>query len=374
MTKEALNLNDLRDSKLLYNKKLPPYSYIIILFTLALLGAIVYWSTITNKEYIVKATGVVESIDKNYIMSPFQGEIVNINVQDGSYVEKNDILLTISSIDFELQRIQIEGRIELLEKRILQLERLEQSIIDNTNYFSEVLQDDKIYYYQYEVYQSKISQCLIDPTAYKEYGYSDAQVEAEIVKNESKIAEIYYESLRTVNGTISELISEIENLNLQGSAISTGTDEYRIVASTSGIVHLASPFKEGMVIQAGSTIGTIIQENDMYHIIATTGANEMPRIHVGDRVDISVVGLAQTVFGTVAGTLDRIDRDISTSSDGKNQFFGMSITPHNTRLISSHGEIFTFSNGTIVEMRIIYDEITYFEYFLESLGLITRGG
>ena len=41
-------------------------------------------------------------------------------------------------------------------------------------------------------------------------------------------------------------------------------------------------------------------------------------------------------------------------------------------LISNNGKKVNVSNGMSVGARIIYDELSYFDYLLESLGLLMR--
>jgi multidrug resistance efflux pump len=381
VTNQPKSLAGLKDSRLLYEKKLPAFGYLIIALVSLLLVGVLIWSIFTPKVYIIKGSGVIESENKNYIMSGYSGEIREINIRNGDYVEKGDMLFSVKSTDLNLQQIQIEGKIEIYEKQIEQLQNLEKSIIEDNNLFDQSNPDDRQYYNQFETYKAQVAQNTIDVSQYKSYGYTDAQIEVEVKKNEAKISEIYHSTLKSVGEAITGATTELENTKTQGEAIAEGQSEYEITASTSGIVYLSTDYKQGMVIQAGSAIGSIANENDAYTIKAYINVNDMPRVNKGDDVDVTVAGLLESVYGTIPGKLVRIDSDVTTqqsnnqngsSESGGASYFRLDIEPNASYLISKSGKKFNLSNGTAVETRIKYDEVSYFGYFLESIGILVR--
>ena len=95
-------------------------------------------------------------------------------------------------------------------------------------------------------------------------------------------------------------------------------------------------------------------------------------LSIGDDVNIEVSGLAQNTYGNLKGKLLSIDNDITTNQDGSQSYFKSQIEIETPYLISSKGNKVDVSNGMSVEARIIYDELSYFDYLLESLGLLVR--
>lgn len=372
MSKQVKTLSELKDSRILYDKKLPEIGYILIIAVIVLIIIVLIWSIVTPKIEIIKASGTVQSINKNYVMVPYSGEIVDINIEEGKYVEKGDILLTVKSTDFDLQAKQLEGKKELCIERLRQLRRLVDSIRDDVNYFDESNDKDRLYYFQFENYKSQIAQQKVDVGTYKAYGYTDAQIESEIQKNQSKIAEIYYSTLKSVEDSILQYQNELENIEIQLEAIERGQEEYQVEANTTGKIHMLADYKEGMVVQAGSAVANIASEQDEYKIQAYVDANSIARISVGDKVSIAVSGLAQTVYGTITGQVVRMDSDITTDSEKGTSYFKVDIVPDNTYIISKKGYKVNLSNGMPVEVRIQYDQVTYFDYVMESLGILTR--
>lgn len=372
MSKQVKSFEELKDSRLLYDKKLPELGYIIIVAVIALIIAVVIWSFITSKVDIIKAAGSVQSINKNYVMAPYSGEIVNINIEEGKYVEKGDVLLTVKSTDFDLQAKQLEGKKELYIESIKQYKRLVESIKDDVNYFVEGEEKDNLYYFQFENYKSKIAQQKVDVGSYKSYGYTDTQIENEIEKNQSKITEIYYSTLKTVEDSIQQYQNELTNIDIQLEAVGSGQEEYQVQANATGKIHMLAEYKEGMVVQAGSAVANIASEQDEYKIQAYVDSSSIARISMGDKVNIAISGLAQTVYGTISGKVVRMDTDITTDNESGNSYFKVDIVPDNTYIISKNGYKVNLSNGMPVETRIQYDQVTYFDYVMESLGILTR--
>jgi multidrug resistance efflux pump len=375
MNKKSIkNLNELKDSRLLYEKDLPPFGYIIVSLISILLIAVVIWSIKTPKTYVVKSSGIVESVNKNYIMSAYTGEINNMYISEGSYVEEGDVLFTIKSTDLDLQEEQIVGQIDVYNENISQLQKLEKSIMDGKNYFDINVDTDRQYYNQYETYISQIEQNDVDTSTYKNYGYSDEQINQELEKNTAKISEIYYSTLKGIEESITQYQNEIDKLKVQQGAISSGQSEYQVIANATGIVHMMSEYKSGMVVQAASAVGSIANENDEYVVTAYIEVNDMPKVEVGDSVDIEVSGLTQSVYGTLSGELISIENDLTTSQDedSSKSYFKAKIKVDDDYLVSNKGNKVNISNGMAVESRITYDELSYFDYVMEALGVLTR--
>lgn len=371
--KQIKELKDLKDSALLYDKTLPSFGYIILSVITLLLVAVIIWSIKTPKMYVIKSNGVIESDNKNYIMSSYTGEIKEMYIQEGSYVEDGDLLFTVKSTDLDLQKEQIEGQLKVYKEKINGLQKLEKAIMDGENYFDINIEEERPYYNQYETYLSQIGQNKVDASTYKSYGYSDEQIEAELKKNSAKVSEIYYSTLKSINdSSIRQYEDEAKKMEIQGGAIESGQSEYNVLANTSGIVHMMNNYKSGMVVQAGSAIGSIANENDKYLVNAYLSVSDMPRTKVGDSVEIEVSGLMQSIYGTIPGEIQYIDSDMTSSQDGKETYFKAKIALDNAYLVSTKGNKVNISNGMSVEARIKYDEITYFNYVMEALGVLTR--
>ena len=182
------------------------------------------------------------------------GEIFDVNIEEGKYVEEGDILFKVKSVDLNLQEEQLESQKKIYETQISQYKKLVKSIKDDKNYFDPSSSEDNLYYSQYEAYKSQVAQQEVDVSAYKTYGYTDEQIENELVKNKSKVTEVYHSAIKTAEDAILQAQGQLDSINAQLGAVGTGQSEYIVKANTTGKVHMITEYKEGMVVQSAAAI------------------------------------------------------------------------------------------------------------------------
>jgi len=368
-------MEQLKDSRLLFEKKLPAFGYMILLIvTVALVGVLI-WSMKARKPYMIISQGTVTGETSNYVMPAYTGEIEQCYMEEGKIVQAGDILFTIKSTDYNLQEEQLLANKQTYEKQIAQSELLVKSIKDNTNYFDAFNPEDELYYSAYEAYRAQVAQNTFDGSMYQAYGYSDEQIEKELVKNQGKISEIYYNAIQSAENTIKEAKLQIASIDAQLSAIDSGQSEYSVKATNTGVLHMLADYKSGMVVQTGSAVATITPENSDVMVEAYLSTADMARMEEGNKVQMAVDGLIQTIYGNITGTVISIDNNI-TSIEGEggesNSVFKIKIKPDTDYLINKSGKKVNLSNGMTVESRITYDEVTYFNYVLEKIGVLVR--
>ncbi|MBQ3558882.1 MAG: HlyD family efflux transporter periplasmic adaptor subunit [Agathobacter sp.] len=371
MRKRIHTLEQLKDSRFLFDKQIPAFGYMLIVIVAVFLGGAVVWSMNTPKVYTIQAQGTVTNTDASYVMCTYTGEIETSYMEEGKLVEAGDTLFTIKSTDYNLQKVQLEDSRLAYEKKISQYQKLVKSIKDNVNYFDSANPDDELYFSTFETYKAKVEQSVLDTSMYEIYGYSEEQIEAELVKNQGKISEIYYSTLQSAESAIQEAQLQIVSIDAQLSAISSGQEAYVVKASTSGILHKLADYKPGMVVQTTTTVATITPENGERVIEAYVSTADMARMHEGDEVQIVVDGLSQSVYGTIVGTVRQIDSNVTTQQgqDGATmQVFRVLIDMDTDYMISQTGDKVDVVNGMTVVARVQYNKVTYFNYVLEKLG------
>lgn len=375
MNKQTKTLEQLRDSRLLFEKELPPFGYLFLVIIMVALIGIGVWSTKAQKPYAIVSQGTVTNSESNYVMSSYTGEIEQCYMEEGKIVQEGDVLFTVKSTDYNLQEEQLQASKETYEKQIEQMELLVKSIKDDTNYFDASDSEDALYYSTFEAYKSQIAQNKFDASTYQMYSYSDEQIEGEMEKNQGKIAEIYYSAIQTAENSIREAQLQVASIDAQLGAIGSGQTEYSVRAVNAGVLHMLADYKEGMVAQAGTAVATITPENAEVIVEAYVSTADMARMDEGDTVQMAVDGLIQSVYGNISGTVTSIDSNVTSmqGDGGQSQpVFKIKISPDADYVISKNGKKVNLSNGMTVEARIFYDEVTYLDYTLEKLGLMIR--
>lgn len=370
MTTTIRDINELQDRRIMMEKKLPPFGYALILLTAALILFLVVWSTKNYRTYVSQSNGSVQAANKTYIMSSYSGSITELNIAEGTYVNEGDLIAHIKSTDLDMQQDSIQSQLDIYKKQKSQYEKLVKSIQDDKNYFSETDIDDQPYYYQYETYKSQVAQKAFDASPYQAAGYSDEQIKALMEQNQSEVEALYYSTLQSISASLTSVQSNIDNLQSQMDALSTGANDYYIYAPTSGVIHMDTPYKVGMVLSAGTPLATVASENSDLEVVAYVTLSDRPLLHVGDPCKIAITGLSEYSYGTLTGTVTSIDSDVTASSSGS--YYKMTITPDSTYVISNSGDKVDLSNGMSVTARVEYDKLTYFEYAMEALGVLFR--
>lgn len=365
------SINEMKDSRILFDKQPPLFGYILILIVGIFFCITIFWSIKAPKVYTIQGQGVITNKEANYVMCTYTGEIDEYNMTEGMLVEKGDTLLTVKSTDYDLQEKQLLENKDFYESKISQNELLVKSIKDDINYFDETKVEDNLYYSSFEAYKSKVEQSNIDTSMFKGYGYTDEQIQVELIKNQAKIDEIYYTTIQSVESNIEQAKQQIASIEAQLLAISSGQDAYAVKAASSGVLHLLDDYKRGMVVQTGTTIATITPENLNRYVECYVSTADMARMHENDKVQIVVDGLSQSVYGNINGIVEQIDSNI-TMKQGKDgstiQAFKVLISMDFDYMVSQNGDKVNIVNGMTAVARIQYDKITYFNYVLEKLG------
>lgn len=97
MSRRVKSLDEIRESRLLFDKNPPAFGYILITVVAVFLIVAVVWSIKTPKVYTIQAQGTVTNDESNYVMCSYTGEILDSNMEEGALVEAGDVLFTIKS-------------------------------------------------------------------------------------------------------------------------------------------------------------------------------------------------------------------------------------------------------------------------------------
>ena len=359
MTMKVQSLTDLQDRRIMLDRDVPPYGYAFVILVGIFMVFLLVWSTQTNRIYVSQNTGTVQASNKTYIMSSYSGSITEMYISEGSYVNEGDLVAHIKSTDIDMQQDNLESQLKIYQTQLDQYNKLLQCVQDDTNYFSETNPEDQPYYYQYETYKSQVSQKTFDATAYQAAGYSDAQIKTMMEQSQSEVEALYYSTMQSISQSITSAQSNVDNIQAQIDTLNTGANDYYIYAPTSGVIHMDTPYKEGMVLSAGSPLATVASENDDLEVVAMVTVNDRPLLHVGDPCKIAITGLSEYSYGTLTGTVTAIDSDVTASTNAS--YYKMTIKPDTTYVVSKSGDKVDLSNGMSVTARVEYDQLKAFE-------------
>lgn len=362
------SLNEITDSKLLYDKRPPKFMKYIILTVLVLVIGAIILSTKSIKTFVVKGQGIVTSKNKTNIMAKVTGEIKEVYVEEGVEVKQGDILMIFNPTEQKYQTEQIEGQIKIIQNRIKQLKRAEDELSKGKNTFNENNLEELEFYNRINSCYTKQKEFEIDEGTLKNQNYTDEQIKQYKEQANLKKQQIYYETIISITNERKQLELEMQKLTNQSDVLNNSKEEYKVFAQNSGKVHLNIPLNKGMVVQAGSLIGTISSLDEI--IIETLiSSSDRPRIHKDDEVQMAVLGLNQAEYGTLKGKVISIDEDATIDNEKGNIYFKVKVKPEKEYLLDKKGEKVNLTLGMVVETRVKYEKITYFKYFIEQIGV-----
>ncbi|MDK2563643.1 HlyD family efflux transporter periplasmic adaptor subunit [Romboutsia sedimentorum] len=148
------DINNLSDSRQVMESKPNKFIVIFIYILLLLILTFFIWTWFSEKEIVVKASGVVRpNSEIQTISNIVQGEVKSVKMKNGESVSNGDILFEIDSIDLENQNKQIDEQIEKVNNDNTNLNKLNKCIVDNKNYFNNN-DKEKEYYYKFKSYEA----------------------------------------------------------------------------------------------------------------------------------------------------------------------------------------------------------------------------
>ncbi|CEP43554.1 HlyD family efflux transporter periplasmic adaptor subunit [Paraclostridium sordellii] len=148
------DINNLSDSRQVLESK--PNKFIIIFIYILLLLILMFfaWTWFSEKEVVAKVPGLVRPNSKVQTISNIvQGEVKSVKMKNGEKVSKGDILFEIDSDSLEKEKKRIEDQIDKINDDNNNLNKLNKSIVNNKNYFSNS-GSEKEYYYKFKSYES----------------------------------------------------------------------------------------------------------------------------------------------------------------------------------------------------------------------------
>lgn len=422
------NKNDLKYSRIFFDKKPPIFLTIFIISVFLLIVGTIVIAAYLNKNYIVKGQGIIMDQHTKYISTKTAGVITKIEKNEGDIIKENDVLFIVSSGEEGLQIAALKTQLQENEAKLETLKKYKNSLNDKINYMQNSGSEQE-YYGKVEYYLSQIksenkqNQELNSDKKEKQAKYNDAMKQLALLENkkialekqlkeinqeqkieiESKITEVNSE-ITSKKSEIEGLVNEIKQFDRQhgagqsnqmyfqfvseiGTAYSNiekviselkanievnekRETNYTVVANNEGVLHYQMPLKTGMSVQQGQVIAEITTlEDKNYYVESYISTTEISKIKVGQAVDVALIGVNTQKYGTLKGIVKSIDTGtITQQTPQENQsFYKVEILLKNTSLKNKNEEIHIIQSQP-VETRIIYDKETYLDWILEMLS------
>ncbi len=175
MKEVLVDINELTDSREMYQTKPHPFVWVFTYILIALIAAAFVWSFFGNKEIVVKANGQVRpELGISTVRNSVWGEVNSVGYKQGMTIKVGDILYTIKHesllVEMEAQNKQLEE----YTNELTNLNKYRQSIDTGVNEFNKEAEP---------MYYEKVRKLLMDI----QYSQSDTNYKITKLNDEKNI-------------------------------------------------------------------------------------------------------------------------------------------------------------------------------------------
>ena len=349
MDKRIYDFNELSDSKLVYQKKLPIFLTALLLILFSLIVGAVAWACLVDKTDMVITQGLVVTAGTTINVSKVTAPIRTANFKEGDVVEKGDVILYLDDDIIDLKLATSKNQVENMENFISLYMRAEAESMAQENTFDKTNSDEIMLYNILEQQRLQIKQYSAMPD------------------NESAIQSIITQTVNTLYSQRVNYESELVNAKAQLVSYEVEYRSYSVIAEVSGVLHYKIDYSESSYVQQGNVIFSIAPSEAMYVIETVITPDQRVNLTIGDSVSVVVSGLPQNEYGKIEGELIEISADLLNFENQSG--YTAKIKIDKNYLTDSKGNNVVLMNGNITENRIMYDSMSYMKYLLECLGV-----
>lgn len=369
----VVEIEQLSDSRLLYEKRPPLFGFLIIGMVMVALACVTVWSTTTIRPSVVKAPGAIEGAEHSSVVSSVSGRVSEIQAPNGTSVEKDATVLTIESTELAIETQTLQAQRDSLVLQAALQSRFSEAIRSGENTFNMDDPMEAQYGHQFESLKNKKAQLRVDRPSLEAQGYTAVEIDNAVSANRLEADELDEAALVDSTKSEAEIKLQINEVDIRLSGLETGRSAYTVEAEQSGEVYLDPSVTPGTVVSAGTPLGSISSTAKGIRLSAYLSVTDRQFVDVGDRARVSVSGLPAVDYGSAEGTIVSIDSDITTvttttGSADSSSYFVAEVQLGQSYIAGKNDERHELVNGTAVEVSLVYSELTYFEYFLGLLG------
>lgn len=178
------------------------------------------------------------------------------------------------------------------------------------------------------------------------------------------------EAIITVNSEIDSLNDNIISLQSQMVELDETIRNSEIKASVDGTVTLINNLSTGDIVQAGTSLCSIIPVGDELKVNLYIPESEVAKVTVGQKTEYSFDAIPYNEYGKVTGEITSISADsISNESSGMKYYIAQATLSENT-LTNKDGNVREIRTGMLLEAKSISGSKKIITWLLEKLNFV----
>lgn len=361
---------------------------VIIFGVFTLLIAVIVWACLSKIDVVITSSGSIQPVGNlNVVESYVNGSVKSINVSEGAYVKKGDVLIELDTESLEIDENQLNS-----QKKILESQREIYQKIKNKEDISKI----KISDYDAEL-QPYIQAILDSDTSYKntlanlekEKSNADlnqqmAQIQLEeyqengterqaksqelliqqyalaLEQTDLKISDTKTQYSANVNSQLSQINSQLDEINSSLEKYRLSKEYQKITAPVSGYVNSISVNTIGETVTSAEQLITIVPDNMPVEMVCYVKNMDIADVEIGMETEIKLEAYPYNKYGTVKGTV----KYISPSSFNSEQLGSVYLVKLEIADVPDDINIVSGLSGSV---EIKTDKRTVMEYFLDPI-------
>ncbi len=359
---------------------------IVGIFTLLIVAVI--WACASEIDVVITASGSVQPIGNLNVIKAYSGGTVkSINVSEGDFVQKGDVLIELDAQALEIDADQLQKQQKILEvqrdiyNKIISGSDL--SDVDPDNYSDElkpyirsILDSDAEYRNSLVNYENEKTAAEINKEIaelqlqqYRATG-TERQIKTQelsvrqnalsVENAELQIANVKAQYSSQINSNISEINNTLEEIHTNLEKYRLSAEYQDITSPVSGYVNSLGVNTLGETVTSAQQLVTIVPDNTPNEMLCYVKNTDIADVELGMEAEIKLEAYPYNKYGTVKGTV----KYISPSSFANEQLGSVYIVKLELDEDIENIHIISGLSGAV---EIKTDKRTVMDYFLEPI-------
>ena len=363
---------------------------VIILSVFTLLIAAIVWACMSEIDVVITSSGSIQPIGNISSLNSYtSGMIKSINVEEGAYVKKGDILVELDtqSIDIDVESLNSQKEILEAQKVIYTLIKNGEDVsnVDITSYSENlqpyimtIIDNDKAYRNNLSILESTkenaglnrdIAQIKRDDynidsnVSMAEFNAQELvlkQAENEFIQADINLLNAKTSYSEQINSSISEINNKLKQSESELEKYQLSLEYQKITAPVNGYINSIAVNNLGEAVTSAQQIATIVPADTPVEMVCYVKNMDIADIKVGMGAEIKLEAYPYNKYGTVKSTV----KYISPSSFNSEQLGSVYLVKLE---LDDSNENINIIFGLSGSMEIKTDKRTVMEYFLDPI-------
>ena len=364
-------------------------SFLLLNAIVITLIVLVVWSAYSNVDEITHAEGRIIPSTRMQIVQNMEGGIVkSINVKQGDVVEKDDVVLSMESVQFSAELDSKRQQVlSLMAKEARLRAEVNGTGLSFTPDFSSMAgQYVSTEMSEFESRRRRLNADLALLESQVQSGQEELDIvrklterglepQIELVRTQARVEEARnkMESMRRqfkseAATDLSRVVIELNPMRQTLPAFADKVNRTQVKAPLKGVVNRVLVNTVGGVIKPGEPIAEIVPFDDNLVVEAQIRPQDIGFIQLGQSANVKITAYDYSIFGSIKGTIINISPDsVSKEERGQVMYYYVARIETNTKAIKSLEKNLPIIPGMQAQVDIITGNKSVLSYLLKPL-------